>query len=495
VIRSLRPMKGLALLAFLLVAVAAACGSTAAGPRDTPTGPTAVEAPLPSGLGTRYDVQLDGPVCPSAGNCAVSGMAFTRGALGEHAYLLVEKAGSWSVVPVPLPRALPAGTKEAVRLASLSCPATGHCVGVGAAHSGTRVLAIRMTQHGGRWAETAFKLPAGDANGGPAAISCAAVGSCSVVGGDSDVKGRHQHLLFLAEKNGRWGGWRSVSLPRSALAVSPAGGNLISCPGRGDCTATGSYENHAYDTVGLLMTERRGMWRRPVQPALPSSANVGQNPLIGLAALSCPSAGNCTLVGGYFDSQRNESGLILDERDGEWRRGSQAPLPSNAGPNPQHGDAPEVPLRSVSCASSRDCAAVGSYRDKGDNMHVLLLSEKAGKWTPSEPEYPADAVGGVDPGGLSAVACTSPGNCVAAGGYVTGTNQDGTYRGKPLLVYERQGAWQQGVGPALPADAAVTGGAGLTSVVCPPAGSCLAIGSYTDEAGNQQGLLVTLPRP
>lgn len=488
-------MKGLALLALPLVVAVAACGSTAAGPRDTPTGPTAVAAPVPSGLGTRYDAQLGGSACPSAGNCAVSGVAYARGALGERGYLLVEKAGSWNVVPVPLPRTLPAGVKEAASIGSLSCPASGHCVGVGTAHSGTFALAIRMTQHGGRWPETAFKLPAGGTNGGPAAISCAAAGSCNIVGGDSDVEGRHQHLLFLAEKNGRWGAWRSVPLPRNALAVSPVGGNLISCPGRRDCTATGSYENHGYDTVGLLMTERRGVWMRPVQPALPSNANVGQSPLIGLSALSCPSAGNCTVVGGYFDSQRNQDGVILRERNGRWRRGIQAPLPSNAGPNPQHGDGPEMPLRSVSCASSRDCAAVGFYRDKGGNMRVLLLSERAGKWTPSEPQYPADAAGGVDPGGLSAVACTSPGNCVAAGGYVTGTNQDGTYRGKPLLVYERQGAWRPGVGVALPADATSAGAAGLTSVVCPPAGACLAVGSYTDKAGNQQGLLVTLPRP
>jgi hypothetical protein len=154
-----------------------------------------------------------------------------------------------------------------------------------------------------------------------------------------------------------------------------------------------------------------------------------------------------------------------------------------------------MPLTSVSYPAAGACAALGFYRDKGDNMHTLLLGETAEKWTAGEPKFPADAAGGVDPGGLGSVACTSPGNRVAAGGYVTGTNPDGTYKGKPLLVYDRQGAWQQGSTVILPADAAATSGAGLTSVTCPPAGACLAIGSYTDKAGNQQGLLVTVPRP
>jgi hypothetical protein len=175
-----------------------------------------------------------------------------------------------------------------------------------------------------------------------------------------------------------------------------------------------------------------------VQPSLPANENFGSNSLIGLSSLSCPSAGNCTAVGGYFDSDRNEDGLILSERNGKWLRGLEAPLPANAGPNPQHGDGPEMPLTSVSYPAAGACAALGFYRDKGDNMHTLLLGETAEKWTAGEPKFPADAAGGVDPGGLGSVACTSPGNRVAAGGYVTGTNPDGTYKGKPLLVYDRR---------------------------------------------------------
>jgi hypothetical protein len=42
-----------------------------------------------------------------------------------------------------------------------------------------------------------------------------------------------------------------------------------------------------------------------------------------------------------------------------------------------------------------------------------------------------------------------------------------------------------------PANAAADPAAGLTSVACPSASSCVAAGFYTDSSGNGQGLLVT----
>ena len=476
------------------VVFAAGCGGGSAA-SSAPAGLQALAAPLPRGVGARHDFQLNHLTCASAGNCVVTGDVFERGLLGALGVLLVQTAGKWRVVTVPQPRDLPAGTKQVADIGSVSCPATGRCVGVGTAHAGESSEAIFMTQHGTRWPETTMKLPGGAKLGGPSAISCAAAGSCSVVGGVADSKGGDQRLLFLDETGGRWGSWLEEALPPNDQPELPFGGSLISCQSPGDCTATGAYENEAYDNVGLLLTKRGGAWGRLVQPSLPANEDFGSNPLIGLSSLSCPSAGNCTAVGGYFDTEHNEDGLILSERSGKWLRGLEAPLPANAGPNPQHGDGPEMPLTSVSCPAAGACAAVGFYRDKGDNVHALLLSETAGKWTAGEPKFPADAAGGMDPGGLSSVVCTRPGNCVAASGYVTGTNPDGNYRGKPLLVYERQGAWQKGIAVDLPADAAATSGAGLMSVTCPPAGACLAIGSYTDQAGNQQGLLVTVPRP
>ena len=478
----------------LVVAIAAACGGGNAA-SSNPAGVEAIAAPLPPALGARPTVELNRAACAAAGACAVAGQVFTRVAFRALGVLLVQTGGTWRVVTVPMPRGLPPGTKPIADIGSVSCPATGRCIGVGGAHAGDNADAVFMTQQGARWTETALKLPPGAKQGGLSAISCSTVGNCSVVGGVADARFGHQQVLFLDERNGRWGAWREAPLPPENLQVSPFGGELISCQAPGDCTAAGSYENGDYQNVGLLLTERNGTWGRFVQPALPPNENVGSNPLIGLSSLSCPSTGNCTIVGGYFDNERNESGLILNERNGKWHQGIEAPLPSDAGPNPQHGDGPEMPLTAVSCAAARDCAAVGFYRDKRDNMRTLLLSEKAGEWTPSEPKLPADAAGGANPGGLGSVACTAPGRCVAAGGYVTGTTRDGTYSGKPLLVYERQGTWQPGIAVALPADSAATGGASLTSVTCPPAGSCLAIGSYTDKAGDQQGLLVTLPRP
>jgi hypothetical protein len=481
-------------LALALLAVAPACGGGSAA-SSAPAGLTAVAAPLPAGVRATNGVELNDATCASGGNCVVTGEVFTRKPLGALGFLLVQTAGKWRVVTVALPHDLSPGPKQVADIVSVSCPAVGRCVGVGSAHSGKSADAILMTQQGTHWLETALRLPAGAQLGGPSAISCATVGNCSVVGGVSDFEGNDQSILYLDEKDGRWGSWREVALPPEDVPVQPVGADSISCQAAGECTATGSYENQALENVGLLLTERAGGWGPGAQPALPADENFGSNPLIGLSSLSCPSPGDCTVVGGYFDNARNQQGLILNEHDGKWLRGLEAPLPPDAGPNPQHGDGAEMPLKSVSCPAAEACAAVGFYRDQGDNLHTLLLSETAGKWSASEPRYPADAAGGADAGGLGSIVCTSPRNCVAAGGYVTGTNPDGNYKGKPLLVYERRGIWQHGLTVELPEDAADASGSGLTSVTCPPAGPCLAVGSYVDASGGEQGLLVTLPRP
>src|SRR2546425_758351 len=53
---------------------------------------------------------------------------------------------------------------------------------------------------------------------------------------------------------------------------------------------------------------------------------------------------------------------------GSWATGVEASLPANAGSNPN------VSLYSVSCASARNCSAVGTYFDSSNHRRGLLLS-------------------------------------------------------------------------------------------------------------------------
>src|SRR5207249_3760739 len=109
-----------------------------------------------------------------------------------------------------------------------------------------------------------------------------------------------------------------------------------------------------------------------VEAALPAGA--GTDPGVVLTSVSGASAGNCGAVGGYTDSPGHRQGVLLSESAGTWAAGVEAALPAGAGTGPVVG------LASVSCASAGSCGAVGSYQDSSGNRQGVMLSESAGTW-------------------------------------------------------------------------------------------------------------------
>ncbi|MGH3190329.1 MAG: hypothetical protein ACRDOL_24280, partial [Streptosporangiaceae bacterium] len=143
---------------------------------------------------------------------------------------------------------------------------------------------------------------------------------------------------------------------------------------------------------------------------------------------------------------------------------------------------PNVSLSSVACASASSCVAVGSYSDSAEVGHALLLTGSGTSWTATEAPLPA----GADPGaGLNSVTCPSASSCVAAGTY---TDSAGDRQG--LLLTGLGTSWTATGAPA-PAGAAADPGTLMNWITCPSASSCVAVGSYTDSAANVQGMLLT----
>jgi cutinase len=102
-----------------------------------------------------------------------------------------------------------------------------------------------------------------------------------------------------------------------------------------------------------------------------------------------------------------------------------------------------------------------------------------GIWAPSSPPLPA----GADPTAgatLSSLSC--PSVCVALG-YYTSTSAGA----EQMLVSGSGSAWSATTVPSPPGASFPN----LTQVACASATSCVAIGSYDDASGNEQGLLVT----
>jgi hypothetical protein len=213
------------------------------------------------------------------------------------------------------------------------------------------------------WTEVAAVLPANaDTSQGATfgSVSCAAPGDCTAVGTYYDSSGDPQGLL-LTETSGSWAPGVQAVLPANAEANRFTGVGSVSCAAPGDCTAVGGYYDSSGDPEVLLLTETSGSWAPGVEGVLP--ANAGTNPNYGayLSSVSCASVGNCTAIGGYTDSSGNGQLLLMTETSGIWAAGVDAVLPANAGPNPN------ASLYQVSCAAPGDCTAVGLYADSSGN--------------------------------------------------------------------------------------------------------------------------------
>jgi Divergent InlB B-repeat domain/PASTA domain len=417
----------------------------------------------------------------------------------------VATSGSWGG---GIEAALPADATESLQLASVSCPSAGNCSAVGQYDrapywaNNRDAEGLLLTETAGRWdAGLEAALPANAANEPQVSIrsvSCPSVGNCSAVGSYTVLGGTEEGLL-LTETAGVWAPGVEAALPASSQGTA----NLtsVSCASPGNCAAVGDYSlpGPAGEVQGLLVTETAGSWSTGVEAMLPANATTPQQE-VKLASVSCGSPGNCSAVGSYLASS-GEEGLLLTETAGSWGTGVEAVLPADAATAGQ-----EAFLSSVSCPSAGNCSAVGLYDDfliasgPPPNLQIsvgrgLLLTETGGSWAPGvEAAPPADAQTPESLTSLSSVSCPSAGNCSAVGTYLVDSSGP-----QGLLLTETAGSWAAGT-EALPANAVGTGqewddalswGVGLQSVSCPSAGNCSAVGGHWDSSGSVEGLLLT----
>lgn len=88
---------------------------------------------------------------------------------------------------------------------------------------------------------------------------------------------------------------------------------------------------------------------------------------------------------------------------------------------------------------------------------------------------------------LTSVSCPAAGVCVAVGGLQTTSGE-----GVPVTAIESGGTWGPAATLPLPADVDATQGGALDSVSCMSATSCVAVGSYTTTTGTTDSLVIPI---
>ena len=194
------------------------------------------------------------------------------------------------------------------------------------------------------------------------------------------------------------------------------------------------------------------------------------------AAISCPTADDCVMVGNYEVNEGTDNhldylnyGLIVSDRSGVWSF-MNAPVPANAALTPTSGEWVGADVDTVDCPGSGSCLAGGVYADSGYEQQPLLIELISGSWTPSEGPVPPDSQPNVL-SNITGVSCPAVGSCFATGSYWVAfdTDEDG------MLLTQSNGSWTALADPVNRGDAVST----LAGVSCSGNGLCASVGSVS----------------
>ena len=150
---------------------------------------------------------------------------------------------------------------------------------------------------------------------------------------------------------------------------------------------------------------------------------------------------------------------------------------------------PTTSLGAETCPATGTCVAVGTYTDTTGDVDGLIETLSGGTWTPTEAPVPANAGANpfLDQNALDAVNCPMAGSCVAVGMY---SNKSGDM--EVIIETLASGRW---IPTALPlpvkSSSSSFGFDDFYAVTCPAVGSCVAVGTYTAQY-QSQALIATL---
>jgi hypothetical protein len=421
---------------------------------------TPTEAMLPADAGSPQFAELQSASCAADGSCVAVGSYFDASG-NQQGLIDTEAGGTWTATEAPTPAG--SGAMQELALDAVTCPSAGSCTAVGdfVNDTGSQQGVIDALS-GGTWTAT-DSVPTNAAvstEGSLDAVSCGSPGACVAVGTYTDADDDGQGLVE-ALSGGTWSA-TSAPLPAGAATDPSVALQGVTCSSTGACVAVGSYTDTSGVEQGLVETLSGGSWS-PTTAPLPANTNADPNAY--LAGVSCPAVGSCVAVGGYgvtgggFFSAR---GLIETLQGGTWTA-KEAPAVS-AG---THRDAS---LASVSCPAVGSCVAVGADLGKALGGHALAETLAGGTWTPTNVPGPPSTTP-LEFSVLQSVSCHAAGSCVAVGLFASATATGGD------VATLRNGTWTSAPAPA-PGNAGPL--AVLSSVTCPTARSCVAVGSYID---------------
>lgn len=435
--------------------------------------------PLPAGAGAG---ELLGLSCTGASACTAVGE--THGGGTEQTLVDRWNGSAWSAQPTPNPaNGAPAG------LDAVSCAGTTACVAVGSYHVSYHHQLIAETWNGSTWTLTTLPQPkyvqGGPAVAGAYGISCPAVDAC-VAAGD------FQNQPLIEKWDGAQWSAQELTLPSNYYGPMPL--KAISCASAAACAAVGQYGGTGAvtytlvagtwqaQTFGSLSLSGVACWSAGdcqavgtsssnfTGAALSSGSTFGSETIPNpegvahstLAAISCPTSSACTAVGTSGAPPGKPSPVFAERWDG--RTWAIQHMPSVA--------TDEAYPDAISCPTTSSCVAVGLDNSLQGNASTTALWT----WVWDGSAWSSHGIVKL-PAGYGAifrsVSCATANSCEAAGADLV----DSSFH--PLLYHWNGSAWTRQPAPLPPGESSGE----LTSISCPAASFCLAVGSAKDSSG------------
>jgi hypothetical protein len=240
-------------------------------------------------------------------------------------------------------------------------------------------------------------------------------------------------------------------------------------------------------TQAVIVSEKKGVWGQA--QLVPGMAKLNTHFNAEVDSISCTTAGNCAAGGSYSDnggsdgSYGNEA-FVVDEKNGVWQ--SAVEVPGTAELNVDD----EASVSAVSCTSVGNCTVGGGYLDSVGYWQSFGVDETSGTWGQAEEVPGTAALSSSGVSQLNDLSCASPGNCVA-GGYIAkceGSCYDGSVE-QAYVVSETGGVWGQAEEVPGLESLNVSGGVTINAVSCASVGACSVGGSYYDADDNVQAFV------
>ena len=404
--------------------------------------------------------------CGAAGACSAIG-TYEDSDSNSQTMAVSKVSGKWQSAQK---LSLPPGHEEPY-LSAISCSSAGNCVAVGQIDAGSESIGLVVEQNDGVWGPLhGVPGPAGAEWTWLNAVSCAADGSCTAVGGYEDAASRNRPMA-ISESGGVWGSTVTVPGPGGPLATADASLLTVSCAAANSCSALGSAWEGASVWESIVASKSGGTWGTALEIGTPA----GSSPFFS-SSISCGGPGSCAVGGYYAGSNDVDHPAVAEEVGGVWGGATAIPFLAEASTSTSAG------IQAVSCPTADSCAVVGHYEDNAGDDRAFEAESSAGAWSPAA-ELPTPRTDEVSPYhlvGMSFLDCPAAGSCAALG--------SSFWRGVDLL--EQGGQWGEGEWVHLPANSQSEEAGGFESLSCGAPGSCSAIGSYADPDGMTRSMVL-----